>query len=66
MNFYYRVMPFGLKKAKAIYQQLMNKVFVDQIGRNIEVYVDDMVAKTSEKRRSLLGSRTLSKSDDTT
>ncbi|XP_072087192.1 uncharacterized protein [Arachis hypogaea] len=28
------------------YNRLMNKVFEQQIGRNIEVYIDDMVAKT--------------------
>ena len=28
------------------YQRLMNKVFAKQIGRTMEVYVDDMVAKT--------------------
>ncbi|XP_072071889.1 uncharacterized protein [Arachis hypogaea] len=32
--------------AGATYQRLMDKVFAKQIGRNIEVYVDDMVAKT--------------------
>ncbi|XP_072090422.1 uncharacterized protein [Arachis hypogaea] len=45
-NYCYNVMHFGLKNAGATYQQLMNKVFENQIGRNIEVYVDDMVAKT--------------------
>ncbi|XP_072094212.1 uncharacterized protein [Arachis hypogaea] len=45
-NHCYNVMPFGLKNAGATYQRLMNKVFQNQIGRNIEVYVDDMVAKT--------------------
>ncbi|XP_016173781.1 uncharacterized protein LOC107616323 [Arachis ipaensis] len=45
-NYYYNVMPFGLKNAGATYQRLMNKIFQQQIGRNIEVYVDDMVAKT--------------------
>ncbi|XP_015945427.1 uncharacterized protein LOC107470543 [Arachis duranensis] len=45
-NYCYNVMPFGLKNAGATYQRLMNKVFENQIGRNIEVYVDDMVAKT--------------------
>ena len=33
--FYYKVMSFGLKNARATYQRLMNKMFVPQIGRNI-------------------------------
>nr|KYP41055.1 Transposon Ty3-I Gag-Pol polyprotein [Cajanus cajan]KYP56200.1 Transposon Ty3-I Gag-Pol polyprotein [Cajanus cajan] len=46
-NFCYRVMPFGLKNAGATYQRLMDKVFHQQIGWNMEVYVDDMVVKTT-------------------
>nr|KYP74667.1 Retrovirus-related Pol polyprotein from transposon opus [Cajanus cajan] len=46
-NFCYRVMPFGLKNAGATYQRLMDKVFQGQIGRNIEIYVDDMVVKSN-------------------
>nr|KYP56513.1 Retrovirus-related Pol polyprotein from transposon 17.6 [Cajanus cajan] len=45
-NYCYHVMPFGLKNAGATYQRLMDKVFANQIGRNLEVYVDDMVVKT--------------------
>ncbi|GMH19403.1 hypothetical protein Nepgr_021244 [Nepenthes gracilis] len=41
----YRVMPFGLKNAGATYQQLVNRMFEKQIGRNMEVYVDDMLVK---------------------
>ena len=44
--FGYKVMPFGLKNARAIYQRLMNKMFVHQIGRNVQVYVDDMLVKS--------------------
>ena len=44
----YRVMPFGLKNAGATYQRLVNKVFKDQIGRNMEVYVDDMLVKSTQ------------------
>nr|GEX24402.1 reverse transcriptase domain-containing protein [Tanacetum cinerariifolium] len=42
----YTKMPFGLKNAGATYQRLINKAFESQIGRNIEVYVDDLVVKT--------------------
>ncbi|XP_025647482.1 uncharacterized protein [Arachis hypogaea] len=45
-NYCYKVMPFGLKKAGVTYQCLMDKVFAQQIGRNIEVYIEDMVPKT--------------------
>ena len=39
-------MPFGLKNVRATYQWLVNKVFHDQISQNMEVYVDDMLAKS--------------------
>ena len=42
-------MPFGLKNARATYQRLVNKMFNKQIGRNIEVYVDDMLVKSKEE-----------------
>ncbi|XP_071911843.1 uncharacterized protein [Coffea arabica] len=42
----YRTMPFGLKNAGATYQRLVNKLFQNQIGRNMEVYVDDMIVKS--------------------
>ena len=45
--YYYRVMPFGLKNAGATYQWLVNKVFADKIGWTMEVYVDDMLVKSS-------------------
>ena len=44
----YKVMPFGLKNAGATYQRLVNKMFKSQIGRNIEIYVDDMLVKSME------------------
>jgi hypothetical protein len=40
-------MPFGLKNAGATYQRMVNKVFHNQIGRNMEAYMDDMVIKST-------------------
>nr|KYP67715.1 Retrovirus-related Pol polyprotein from transposon 297 family [Cajanus cajan] len=53
-NYCYQVMPFGLKNAGATYQRLMNKVFQHQIGRNMEVYVDDMVVKSRDLDRHVV------------
>ena len=44
-NYHYKVMPFGLKNAGSIYQWMMTKMFEPQLGRSIEVYIDDMVVK---------------------
>ncbi|GJX26723.1 reverse transcriptase domain-containing protein [Tanacetum coccineum] len=44
--FFYTKMPFGLRNAGATYQHLMDKAFHKQIGRNLEVYVDDLVIKS--------------------
>ena len=51
--FYYKVMPFGLKNAGATYQRLMNKMFAHQIGRNVQVYVDDMLVKSLQENDHL-------------
>ena len=40
------MMPFGLKNAGAMYQGLMNKMFTHQIGRNVQVYVDNILVKS--------------------
>ena len=47
--FCYKVMPFGLKNAGATYQRLVNHMFHPQIGRNVEVYVDDMLVKSQDE-----------------
>ena len=49
----YKVMPFGLKNAGATYQRLVNKMFSKQIGRNMEVYVDDTLIKSKEESAHL-------------
>ena len=41
-NYHYKVMPFGLKNTGSTYQRMMKP----QLGRNIEVYIDDMVVKS--------------------
>ncbi|NAW45111.1 RNA-directed DNA polymerase, partial [Salmonella sp. gx-f4] len=45
-TFCYKVMPFGLKNAGAIYQRAMVMLFHDMMHKEIEVYVDDMIAKS--------------------
>ena len=41
----YKVMLFGLKNADANYQRMVTKMFKDQIGKTMEIYIDDMVVK---------------------
>ncbi|GJS43615.1 reverse transcriptase domain-containing protein [Tanacetum coccineum] len=45
--------PFNLKNARATYQRLVDKAFEKQIGRNLEVYVDDLVIKSHTKSEIL-------------
>jgi hypothetical protein len=51
--FCYQVIPFGLKNAGATYQRMMKNCLGSQIGRNIQVYIDDMVI-TTRKEESLI------------
>ena len=46
-------MPFRLKNASATYQRLVNQMFSKQIGRNMEVNVDDMLVKSKEAKTHL-------------
>jgi len=48
-NYHYEVMPFGLKNAVATFQRSMDTIFAKQIGRNLEVYIDDLVVKKKEE-----------------
>ena len=45
-NYHYKVMPFDLKNAGSTYQRMMTKMFEPQLGRSIEVHIDDMVVKS--------------------
>ena len=38
-------MPFSLKNVGSTYQRMMTRVFEPQLGKSIEVYIDDMVVK---------------------
>ena len=51
--FCYKVMPFGLKNVGVTYQRLMNKMFTHQIGRNVQVFVDDMLVKSLRENNHL-------------
>jgi hypothetical protein len=42
----YKIMSFGLKNAGATYQRAIQMCFANQLHRNIEAYVEDMVIKT--------------------
>ena len=48
-TFCYNVMPFGLKNAGATYQRAMVALFHDMMHKEIEVYVDDMIAKSMKE-----------------
>jgi hypothetical protein len=51
--FCYQVMPFGLKNTGATYQRMMQNCLGSQIGRNIQIYIDDMVI-TTRREESLI------------
>jgi len=44
-NFHYKVIPFGLKNVGSTTQKMMTRMFELQLGKNIEVYINDMVVK---------------------
>ena len=45
--FVYVVMTFGLKNAGATYQRVMNYIYHDLIGKLVEIYIDDVVVKST-------------------
>ncbi|PKI43771.1 hypothetical protein CRG98_035838 [Punica granatum] len=47
-TFCYCIMPFDLKNVGATYQRAMVTLFHDMMHKEVEVYVDDMIAKSKE------------------
>ncbi|GKC56202.1 reverse transcriptase domain-containing protein [Tanacetum coccineum] len=54
-GFPFKKMPFSLRNAGATYQRLVDKAFHKQIGRNLEVYVDDLVIKSRMENEIVRG-----------
>ena len=52
-------MSFGLKNAEATYQRAMLTLFHDMIHKEIEVYVDDMIAKSRSEEEHLINLKKL-------
>ena len=45
-NYHYKVMPFDLKNAGSTYQRMMMRMFESLLGKNVEIYRDDMAMKS--------------------
>ena len=52
-NYQYKVMPFGLKNAGFTYQRMMTRMFESLLGKNIEIYIDDMMVKSKMESEHL-------------
>ena len=48
------MMPFGLMNAGTTYQRLMDKIFKNQRGRNLEVYIDDSIVKSKTEEEMIV------------
>jgi len=58
-TFCYKVMSFGLKNAGATYQGAMVALFHNMMHQEIEVYVDDIIAKSKTEEEHLINLRNL-------
>ena len=52
-NYHYKVMPFGLKNAGSTYQRMTTRMFESLLGKNMEIYIDDMVLKSKKASEHL-------------
>lgn len=55
----YKVMPFGLKNEGVTYQRLVNQMFLEQIRKTMEVYVDDMIVNLRKARSYIANLETM-------
>lgn len=46
-------MPFGVKNVRATYQWAMNAIFPELIGKSMKVYINDIVAKSTNFEKNL-------------
>lgn len=53
MTYEWVVMPFDLKNAGPVYRRTMNTIFHDDIGKFVEVYIDDVVDKSATRGEHL-------------
>ena len=44
----YKKMRFGLKNARATFQILINRMFTEMLRKSMEVYIDDMLVKSTD------------------
>lgn len=42
-----------LKNTRVVYQWVMHSAFTHQIGKNMEVYIDDLVVKSQKKEKHI-------------
>lgn len=49
----YKVIPFGLKNAITTYQHLTSKMFVQYLGKFIQVNIDDILVKSMKSSQHL-------------
>lgn len=45
-NYQYTIISFRLKNVRATYQRMVTRMFKDKIGKNIDVYIDEMIVKS--------------------
>jgi hypothetical protein len=53
----YKVMPFGLKNARATYERMVTTMFEHLIGKTVEAYIDDMLIKSVRRENHLTNLR---------